>query len=98
MTGTINKGDVVIFKQLGDYEVQNGDVMVFRKEDRLIVHRIIDILEVNEGEYVYYTKGDANQDPDGYPLRREELVGPVKSRIRFIGIPSVELSELLKHK
>ena len=98
MTGTINKGDVVIFKQLGDYEVQNGDVMVFRKEDRLIVHRIIDILEVNEGEYVYYTKGDANQDPDGYPLRREELVGPVKFRIRFIGIPSVELSELLKHK
>ena len=41
MTGTINKGDVIIFKQLGDYEVKNGDVMVFRKDGKLIVHRII---------------------------------------------------------
>ena len=98
MTGTINKGDVIVFKQLGDYEVKNGDVMVFRKDGKLIVHRIIDILEINEGEYVYYTKGDANQDPDGYPLKREELVGVVKFRITYLGLPSVELSELIKGK
>ena len=98
MTGTINKGDVVIYKRLDDYVVQNGDVIVFNKENKRIVHRVIEIIEVNDGEYIYYTQGDANPTPDGYPLTRDDLIGVVKTRVKYIGIPSVGLSELLSRK
>ena len=98
MTGVINKGDVVVYKQLGDYVPEMNDILVFKKENKLIVHRIIDIVEVNDDEYVYYTKGDANPSPDGYPLLREDLVGIVKFRIPFIGIPSVYIHEVITKK
>ena len=98
MTGTINKGDVVIFEQLGNNEIKEKDVVVFKKEDQLIVHRIINIVQINDDEYIYYTKGDANESADGYPLTRDDIVGIVKSRVRFLGIPSVELSQLISKK
>ena len=98
MTGSINKGDAIIYKRLDDQVIEKGDVVVFKKENRLIVHRIIDIENINEDEYVYYTKGDANATPDGYPLTRKDIVGKVKIKIKWIGIPSVGLSELLSNK
>ena len=98
MTGTINKGDAIIYKRLDNQVINMGDVVVFRKENKLIVHRIIDIVGIGQDEFVYYTKGDANVTPDGYPLRRSDIVGKVTTRIKYIGIPSVELSELLKKK
>ena len=98
MTGVINKGDVVVFKQLGKYMPQENDILVFKKENKLIVHRVIEIIEVNDDEYVYYTKGDANPTPDGYPLERKDLVGLVKLRIPVIGIPSVYVHEVITKK
>ena len=98
MTGTINKGDVVVFKQIGNYNPSTNEIVVFRKDGKLIVHRIIETVQVNEEEYIYYTKGDANPTADGYPLTHDELVGTVNLRIKYIGIPSVYLHELLTKK
>lgn len=98
MTGTINKGDVVVFKQIGDYNPSTNEIVVFRKDGKLIVHRIIETVQVNEDEYLYYTKGDANPTPDGYPLKHDDLVGTVNLRVKYIGIPSVYLHELLTKK
>lgn len=95
MTPNINKGDAVIFKKLDKKEEPViGDILVFKKEKRVIVHRIIEIVKIGEEEKIYYTKGDANEKPDGYPIERKDIVGVVKSRIRYIGIPSVALSEI----
>ena len=94
MTGTINKGDVVIYERKSNECVPKlGDVLVFRKENKLVVHRIINIVNLKD-ETVYYTKGDANEKEDGYPINEEEVVGVVKKRIKFVGIPSVALNEL----
>ena len=98
MTGTINKGDVVIFEKLNDNQIKDGDVVVFRNEGKLIVHRIIEIVQINDNEFIYYTKGDANETPDGYPLKRSDMVGIVRTRVKYIGIPSVELGQLLTKK
>ena len=97
MTGTINKGDVVIYKAIGDYEPQEGEILVFRKDGKIIVHRIIEVVSINDDEKVYYTKGDANATPDGYPLLQKDLVGVVKGNIKYIGLPSVFLHELITH-
>ena len=98
MTGTINKGDVVVFKQIGDYKPSVDEIIVFRKDGKLIVHRIIEVVQVNDDEFIYYTKGDANPTPDGYPLTQGDLVGLVNAKVKYIGIPSVYLHELLTKK
>ena len=43
MTGTINKGDIVLYETYGkNDELKNGDIIVFIKDDLKIVHRIVD--------------------------------------------------------
>jgi len=98
MTGTINKGDVVVFEKLGNNIINDSDVIVFNKEGKMIVHRVISIVQINDDDYVYYTKGDANETPDGYPLKRDDIVGIVRRRVKYLGIPSVELSQLMSKK
>lgn len=95
MTPKINKGDAIVYKRLDKkIEPEVGQILVFRKDKKIIVHRIIEIVDIGNNEKVYYTKGDANDSPDGYPIERKDALGIVKSRIRYIGIPSVMLGEL----
>ena len=97
MTGVINKGDAVFFQEIEDiHSLDIDDILVFRKEGLLIVHRIIDIVELEDGDRIFYTKGDANQTPDGYPIPSTDAVGVVKGNIKYIGLPSVMLNEMIK--
>ena len=99
MTGAINKGDAVIYESISKKCVpEKGDILVFRKEGRVIVHRIIKIVHVSKTETIYYTKGDANNGPDGYPITEKEIIGIVRKRVKYIGMPSVALHELTKHE
>lgn len=99
MTGTINKGDAVIYKSINKKtKIKKGDILIFSKEGRVIVHRIIRTVKTNEKEIVYYTKGDANKSEDGYPIQKKDIIGIAVKRIRYIGIPSVSLHELINHK
>jgi len=97
MTGTINKGDAVIYESLNKNNVpEKGKIIVFRKEEKVIVHRIIKVVKVSNTETVYYTKGDANKTEDGYPIPTKDIIGIVKKRIKYIGYPSVFLYEMAK--
>lgn len=91
MTGTINKGDVIIYKAYSDKDKANNeakvnvdDVLIFNQDGRKIVHRVID-KRVVKGEEVYYTKGDANQQQDEGFVTEEDVVGIYLIRIPFIG-------------
>lgn len=96
MAPKIEKGDSVIYKKIDSKtKIKEGEILVFKHDNRIIVHRIIEIVDIGNGEYVYYTKGDANEAPDGFPIEHEDLIGIVKLRIKYIGIPSVILGELL---
>lgn len=95
MTPNINKGDVVIVKKLTDNEkkdLKKGDVLVFNRGDRIVVHRIYDIYSTG-GEIFFKTKGDFNKDPDGYLIETSEVIGTVKAKIKYIGYPTVILYE-----
>jgi signal peptidase I len=97
MSPKIDKGDAVIYEKFdGKNMPKKGQILVFHKNKKIIVHRIIDVVDINEKEKIYYTKGDNNDSPDGYPIETKDIVGVVKTRIKYIGIPSVYISELIK--
>ena len=97
MTGTINKGDAVVFKQYKGESVKEGDVIIFDKQDIKTVHRVINVENVN-GEYRYYTKGDANQVKDDGYRTKKEIIGKSLFKIRYIGYPSLWLRDLFGEK
>lgn len=94
MTGTINKGDAIIYEKLDD-EVEKGDVIVFYNDNIRVIHRVIDIK--NSGKEIrYYTQGDANPNQDeGYRVE-EDIIGKVKIRIPYIGQFAVSLNEIFE--
>ena len=88
------RGDAVIYKKVSSpEEYAIGDILVFKKESRTIVHRIIEIEHVGD-EYIYYTKGDNNEAPDGYPILYADTIGKYVIKVKYIGVPSVYLSQL----
>ena len=96
MTGTINKGDIIIYERYGKTEeIKTGDIIVFNSENIKIVHRIIDQRLLGE-ETRYYTKGDANQKEDeGYRLDKD-IIGQVKFRIPSIGYLTLWINDMIK--
>lgn len=95
MQGEINKGDAVIYKRYSTTdELKVGDVIVFTKSNMMIVHRIVEIYPLDDDEYAYQTKGDANTSVDNWVVTQGEIVGTVKQRVLWIAWPSVLLNEL----
>ena len=88
MTGSINKGDAIIYEEYGDNYIQEQDVVVFLKGDDRIVHRVIDIEHIN-GVTRYYTKGDANEDMDIGYITDGDIEGIVLFKIPYVGNVSI---------
>lgn len=95
MTPNIYKGDVVIVEKIDNNfgKLKEGMVIAYKYEGVVIVHRIINIVE-EDGEYFFYTKGDANHNEDNYVITEDMVVGTVNVRIPFAGYPTVWLNEL----
>lgn len=94
MTPNILKGDVVIIdKEINPAELELGQVIAYKYESRIIVHRLVDKVKVGD-EYFLYTKGDANNNVDRYIIYEKMLVGKVDIKIPYIGNPTVWLNEL----
>mgnify|MGYP003593239421 CR=1 FL=1 len=79
----------------GHPEIKEKDILVFKHDNIIVIHRVIKILVVN-GETFYYTKGDNNDTEDGYPIAESQVVGIYLFKIPFIGYPTVEFNELTK--
>lgn len=97
MTGTINIGDAIIYEQYDKQElIQKGQIVIFEKDKVKIIHRVIDVKNVN-GEKRYTTKGDANDEIDEEYITNEEIVGIYKFRLPYAGFPSVWLRDMLSN-
>lgn len=95
MTGTINKGDAIIYERYDDdSEIKEGQVIVFYKNNLKIIHRVQRAIPIDEKGFVYQTKGDANEDIDNWLVKPEEIIGKVNSRVLWIAWPSVLLNEI----
>lgn len=94
MSGSIDKGDVVLFKS-NEKEIHEGDVIVFQRDNIRVVHRVVAVKNIND-EFRYYTKGDANPLEDDKYVTEDTLMGKVFLKIKYIGWPSLWLRNLFK--
>ena len=95
MTGSINKGDAIVYEEYDGQYIKEQDVIVFLQEDRRIVHRVVDIENIN-GVTRYYTKGDANGDPDPGYITTSDIEGIVLFKIPYVGQPSILIRDAFK--
>lgn len=93
MTGAIDKGDATIYEKYKGQNIRVGDVIIFKDGGVNIVHRVIDIKEINSQKR-YYTKGDANQEMDEDYVLEKNIEGITKFRIRYIGYPSLWVRDI----
>ena len=95
MTGAINKGDAALtYKEKNIDKINVGDIIVFDTRKKTLVHRVVEIEEIDGIKY-YRTKGDANNTRDNIDIKFEDIKGKVLYRIPYIARPSVWLSELM---
>ena len=81
MEPAIPVGGIVVIKPVDPETLRIGDVICFRlSEPTSITHRIKNITD--EG---FITKGDANEDPDQWIVKKENVIGRVIFTIPFIG-------------
>lgn len=93
MTGTLNKGDIAFFEKFNGQELEIGDIIIFKRGKRNIVHRITQVGIFND-EYVYITKGDKNKVEDNGYVYQKNIQGIVHYRIKYIGYPSIWIRNL----
>lgn len=93
MTGELNKGDVAICERNEDRTVQEGQVIVFEKNNAVTIHRVLDIKMIN-GVTRYYTKGDANEDPDFGFVTDAQIIGVVDYKLPYVGYLSLWMRSL----
>ena len=94
------RGDAVLIEKLNANEykdIKKGDILAFRYNKQIIVHRIVSIKTKGENYYIK-TKGDNNDSIDVWTVENKDIYGKVISTVKYIGIPSVELSELISEK
>lgn len=96
MAPSINKGDVVIVEKIGNNfdKLKKDQVVAYRYNGVVVVHRINSILKV-DGKYYFYTKGDANNDVDNYAIEESMIIGVVNLRLPYVGVPTVALRDLM---
>ncbi len=95
MADEIDTGDAVIYERYDGEIIENGDIIVFKKEGTTIIHRVVDIKKIN-GEMRYYTKGDANDSMDSGYITNADVVGKVNLKIKYVGYPSIWARSLFK--
>lgn len=96
MTGTINKGDAIIYEKLDeDEKIEIGDIIVFKSENIRVIHRVIDKKDTG-AEIKYYTKGDANPEVDEGYRTEEDIIGKTRARIPYIGEVTLMLNEIFE--
>lgn len=89
MSPVMEAGDVVIIAKLPADIIKEGDVIQFRKEEKItVMHRVIEIQET-EGAKYFITKGDANDEPDRDPVIPANVVGKLVLTIPKIGWASM---------
>lgn len=95
MNPKIKKGDVVIVEKVSQDNIGSlkvGEVLVYKYNDIVVVHRIIKMEKINDN-YYFRTKGDNNNTEDAWTIDQVSVIGKAVTMIPYAGIPTVWLSE-----
>lgn len=95
MIPQINIGDVVIIDKDVTKDIESlkvGDVVAYQKGNIILCHRITAI--INSGKSILFeTKGDNNDVVDQLLVREDQILGLVKTKVKYIGYPTVWLNK-----
>jgi len=83
MEPAIPVGSIVVIKPVNPETLKIGDIICFKVETehpKTVTHRIIGI--TSQG---FKTKGDANEDPDTWIVKKQDIIGKVVAIIPYIG-------------
>lgn len=86
MEPSISTGDVVIVDGVEPADIEERDVITYRRNDAdtPTTHRVVGINEEG-GELSFVTQGDANDQPDASPVPAPQVMGQVVFAIPYIG-------------
>ena len=83
MEPAVQTGSIVYVSSYKDSEsVSPGDIISFCAGDVMVTHRVVSVDQENGA---VFTKGDANQAPDPYPVPLDSVEGKVRFHIPVIG-------------
>ena len=88
MHPTYDRGDIVIYERVDASEVNANDILVFKRGNRLITHRVAYIRESAEGRR-FIVKGDNNALFDEYSVSADDVRGIVRVVGHYIGYPAL---------
>jgi len=93
MQPAMDVGDVVIIAKVPADVIEEGDIIQFRRPEKVtVMHRVVEIQEV-EGAKSFITKGDANSEPDKDPVIPANVVGKAVFTIRKVGWASIAVKQ-----
>ena len=87
MEPTYSVGDLIYVKEVNPYDIEVGTPITFVLNEELVVatHRVI---EVDEDNQHFYTKGDANDTADSSPVHFNNVIGVPQFSIPLWGYVS----------
>ena len=93
MHPSFSRGDGVIYQKTDIKKIKPGDVIAFKKDGKIITHRVI---KIDKKDNIYYlkTKGDANNAPDAFEITEKDILGVIKYSIKFVGYPTLWMNDL----
>lgn len=83
--------DVVVdMNVFNESDIKEGDIITFISNSNVskgltVTHRVIDVVENQDGSLSYITKGDNNQKSDQAPVNFDDVIGKVLFKIPQLG-------------
>ena len=84
MEDVIYSGDLAIVKEIEPSKLKKDDIIAFRHDEIVIIHRIVDVV-TEDGVVKYKTKGDSNQTADKKLVLSENIEGIYHFRLKGLG-------------
>lgn len=84
MEPELNVNDLVVVQKCDASQLQKGDIITFKQDEKVISHRILNITKEKE-TIKFETKGDNNKIPDSEKVEAEQVYGKVLFKIKKIG-------------
>jgi len=84
MEPAIPVGSIVIVKRVNAEDVKVGDVIVFETGESTTMHRVVEKV-VEDGAFHFKTQGDANEVPDPWIVKPEDVCGALLLTIPYYG-------------
>ena len=80
LTNQIAQYDIAVFDKVSENNIQKYDIILFQKDNMLIVHRVIEITD----DGLFITQGDKNPEKDDFLVSYSEVLGTYNHSLKFL--------------